>query len=386
MQVRTIPFGKPLIGQEEKDAVLSVLDGPVLVHGPRTASFESSFAAWTGSPGAVSVSSCTAGMHLLYFDLEIGPGDEVIVPAQTHTATAHAVELTGARAVFADSEPTSGNVDVQAVEASVTGRTRAIAVVHYLGEPVDMEPIVRVARKHGLFLLEDCALALGTTVDDVHAGLMGDAGVFSFYPVKHMTSAEGGMVISRDLDRLSRVSRKRAFGVDRTAGERSIPGVYDVTMLGFNYRMNEIQAAIGEVQVGRLDAFLKSRRENQQILRDELADVEELSVLHASHGSRQSSYYCVSAVLKESVAHLRSAVVTRLKHWGIGTSVYYPRPVPLMTYYQNRYGYTRDTWPVASWISESSIALPVGPHLDGDDMAHVAAGVKKAILEASNES
>ena len=382
MAQRSIPFGKPLIGQEERDAVLEVLDGPILVHGPCSAAFEEEFAAWTGSPGAVAVSSCTAGMHLLYFDLGIGPGDEVIVPAQTHTATAHAVELTGAKPVFVDSERSSGNIDVDAIEPAITSRTRAIAIVHFLGEPVDMAPVKELAQRHDLFLVEDCALAFGTRLGDVHAGLHGDAGVFSFYPVKHMTTAEGGIVIARDQGLLARLARTRAFGVDRTASERTVPGVYDVTALGFNYRMNEIQAALGQVQLRRLTGFLDRRRENQKVLREALASVDEIVVLEASEGTKQSSYYCLSAVLREDLADRRLAIVDYLKSQGVGTSVYYPRPVPLMTYYKEKYGYRREAWPVASWISECSIALPVGPHLDPDDMVYIADALKGAVTEA----
>ena len=196
--MREIPFGRPIIGEAERAAVLDVLYGPILVHGPRTIAFENAFAKWTGAPHAISVSSCTAAMHLVYFTLGYGPGDEVIVPAQTHTATAHAVELTGAKAVFVDSERRTGNIDVSAIEAAITPRTRAIAVVHYLGVPVDMAGIGAVAKRHGLFVLEDCALAIGTRIDGVHAGLFGDVGCFSFYPVKHMTTAEGGMIITRN--------------------------------------------------------------------------------------------------------------------------------------------------------------------------------------------
>jgi dTDP-4-amino-4,6-dideoxygalactose transaminase len=218
---------------------MDVLNGPILVHGPRATAFEDAFAKCTGAPHAVSTSSCTAAMHLVYFVLGLGPGDEVIVPAQTHAATAHAVELTGAKAVFVDAERETGNVDVDKIEAVITARTRAIAVVHYLGVPVEMVAVNAIARRHGLFVLEDCALAIGTLINGVHAGLLGDVGCFSFYPVKHMTTAEGGMVITRNAELAQKIRHARAFGVDRHMGERKIPGQYDVTALGFNYRMNE---------------------------------------------------------------------------------------------------------------------------------------------------
>ena len=381
--MRNIPFGRPILGPEERQAVADVLDGPILVHGPRGKQFEADFATWTGAPHAVSVSSCTAGLHLVWFDLGIGPGDEIIVPAQTHTATAHAVELTGARPVFVDAEPATGNPDIDAIEAAITSRTRGISIVHYLGEPVDMPRLAAISQKHGLFLLEDCALAIGTSVDGVHAGLHGDAGAFSFYPVKHLTTAEGGMVITRDEGLARRLERKRAFGVDRTPTERSVPGLYDVTMLGFNYRMNEIAAALGIEQLKRIDDFLATRRRNFDVLSKALDGIEGLSVLPASDGARRSSCYCLAAVLDSSLEQRRVDIVARLGEHGIGTSVYYPRPVPLFSYYADRYGHTSDEFPVAFRLSNCSIALPVGPHLDEDDMTYIAETLRLTMEEAT---
>jgi perosamine synthetase len=178
LEKRQIPFGRPMIADEERNAVLDVLSGPILVHGPRATNFEANFAQFTGAPHAVSVSSCTAGMHLSWFALGLKAGDEVIVPAMTHVATAHAVELTGATPVFVDAEPQTGNIDIAAIEAAINPRTRGIAIVHYLGMPVDMAKVVELARGRGLFVMEDCALALGSRVGGIHAGLLGDCGVF----------------------------------------------------------------------------------------------------------------------------------------------------------------------------------------------------------------
>src|SRR3989344_2185481 len=194
VRVRQIPFARPMIDAAEMSAVTAVLRSDTLVHGPHTEAFEQAFAAFTGAPAAVAVSSCTAAMYLAYLYLGIGLGDEVVVPAQTHTATAHAVELCGARPVFVDAEKETGNIDIAQVAKAITKKTKAIGIVHYLGMPVDMEKINRLAKKHGLLVVEDCALAVGTYYKGTHAGLLGDAGAFSFYPVKHMTTSEGGMV------------------------------------------------------------------------------------------------------------------------------------------------------------------------------------------------
>jgi perosamine synthetase len=376
---RNIPFGRPLIGEEERRAVQDVLAGPILVHGPRAVEFEKAFAAWTQAPHAVSVSSCTAALHLLYFSWGFGPGDEVIVPAQTHTATAHAVELVGAKSVFVDAERATGNIDIDAIEAALTPRTRAISLVHYLGMPVDMDRINAIAQKRGLKVLEDAALAIGTKYKGRHAGLLGDAGCFSFYPVKHMTTAEGGAILTKDAALAARLARQKAFGVDRHQGERSVPGVYDVTMLGFNYRMNEIEAAIGIEQVKRLDGILARRERNYRALHAALAKLPELSLFDEPPTGSVSSRYCLSVLLGERVAAKRFELVAQLNQRGVGTSVYYPRAVPHMTYYAQKYGYSKDSFPNAAWISAASIALPVGPHLQEDDMDYIGAMMKEAL-------
>jgi perosamine synthetase len=378
---RLIPFGKPLLGSEEKHAVAQTLEGDVLVHGPRAAAFETDFARFVRAPYAVSVSNCTAALHLCYFHLGVGPGDEVIVPAQTHNATAHAVELTGAKPVFVDSESETGNIDIDQIEGQITSRTKAISVVHYLGMPVRMDAVNLIARKHGLSVIEDCALSLGARYKEVHTGLHGDAGCFSFYPVKHMTTGEGGMLITRHEEWAQKIQRKKAFGVDRTAGERSMPGVYDVTMLGFNYRMSEIHAALGVGQLRRMPHFLTKRRQNYEALSEGLRELAEIDLLRSTYGEFESSYYCQSILLKNGLTSKRFEIVSQLKSRGIGTSIYYPRPVPHFTYYKNKYGYSEKSYPVAARLSYDSIALPVGPHLNPEDMVYITETLKAIIAK-----
>ena len=380
---RNIPFGRPLIGDEERAAVAEVLNGPILVHGPKAVQFERAFAAWTGAPHAISVSSCTAAMHLVYFSWQFGPGDEVIVPAQTHAATAHAVELVGAKPVFVDAERRTGNMDLAAVEDAITGRTRAIALVHYLGVAVDMQRVSQIASARGLKVLEDCALAIGTRFHGQHAGLFGDVGCFSFYPVKHMTTAEGGIILTRDAALAGRLARQKAFGVDRHQGERAVPGVYDVTMLGFNYRMNEIEAAIGIEQVKRLDEILARRERNYRALRAALSQFPELILFDEPPTSSTSSRYCLSVMLNEKLAARRYEIVAALNARGVGTSTYYPRAVPHMTYYAEKYGFSKNSFPHAAWISATTIALPVGPHLQEEDMVYIGEMFREVLGRAT---
>ena len=373
-----IPFGKPIIDQKEKEAVMKVMDGSLLVHGPVSIQFEKEFATFTDAPNAISVSSCTAGMHLIYFALGYGPGDEVIVPAQTHLATAHAVELTGAKPVFIDAEINTGNIDINAIEASINSRTKAIAVVHYLGVPVDMPEIIKIAKKYNLFLLEDCALAPGAKLDGTHVGLHGDAGVFSFYPVKHLTTAEGGIIILKDSDLAKKLKLIKAFGVNRNHGERKIPGMYDAEVLGFNYRMSEIHAAIGVEQMKKLPSFLLKRKENFIHLEKGLKNISGITVLQQPVNERFcSSHYCLGMMLGPSLADKRSAIMQALTDRGVGTSIYYPQTVPRMTYYKQKYGYDKSKFINAATISDSIIALPVGPHLGILDMDYIVKSIEE---------
>jgi dTDP-4-amino-4,6-dideoxygalactose transaminase len=383
---REIPFGRPIIGEPELRAVEEVLNSGILVHGPRAKTFEADFAKFTGARNAVSVSSCTAGMHLVYYTLGLKPGDEVIVPAQTHTATAHAVEFCGARPIFVDAESETGNLDLDAVEAAITERTRVIAVMHFLGYPVRMDRVREIAARHGLFVMEDAALAVGTYYKGEHAGTMGDAGCFSFYPVKHMTTAEGGMILARDNAFAERLQRLKAFGLDRTFDQRKQPGIYDVTDLGFNFRMNEIEAVIGIEQLKRMPGVLAHRHENYDVLAAELADMDEVTIFPERPGKKDAdcvnSCYCLSAVLRPDLTHKRPDIVNNLKALGVGSSVYYPMPVPMLTYYREKYNTKDGQFPVARWISDGSISLPVGAHLNADDMRYVAGAFKQAVLES----
>lgn len=374
-----IPFGRPLLGSEEKTAVAAVLDSPQLVHGPKATEFESAFADFIG-PGAhaTSVSSCTAGLHLAYMHFGIGPGDEVIVPAVTHVATAHAVEITGARPVFIDAD-SSGNIDLDAIDSAMTPRTRAICVVHYPGLPVDMPRVIRIAAALGVAVVEDCALALGGYVDGVHCGLFGDVASFSFYPAKHMTTGEGGMVVSKDASTVSSIANVKAFGYDRSLAERSIPGVYDISQLGLNYRMGEMAAAIGVEQLKKVPGFLSARRANMSRLREALSEVEGISLLPDGDSRRVHANYCLVARLEGDYASRRNDVLMALKSRGVGASVYYPVPLPLSSYYRDRYGARPESFPVAMSIANESFALPVGPHLTVDDMDNIATAVADAL-------
>jgi perosamine synthetase len=240
---------------------------------------------------------------------------------------------------------------------------------------------VDIARRHDLYVVEDAAVALGAYVGETHVGLIGDIGCFSFYPVKHITTGEGGMVITTRDDIAERVSKQRAFGIDKNiVADRRYGGDYDVAEAGLNYRLNEIGAAIGVVQMGRLPGFLEARASNYRALAEALAGVEQLEILELdSEDDLRAAHGCLVAVLRDDVDRSRKSVAEALKAEGIGTSVYYPKSLPDLHYYAERYGYTPGSCPAATRISERSIALPTAPHLAEGDIDRIATTVKEVL-------
>ena len=374
-----IPFGKPLIDKKEKKILLQVLNSGIFVHGSKSKKFEQLFKKFTGAKDAITVSSCTAGMHLFYFSLNIGIGDEVIIPAQTHVATAHAVELVGATPIFIDSVFPTGNINIELIEKKITKRTKAITVVHYLGNPVDIKKIKVLADKYNLYLLEDCALALGARIGKKHVGLVGDAGFFSFYPVKHITTAEGGMIILNNNKYSNLLRKQKAFGYDKSLDQRIYPGLYDVDSLGFNYRMSELHAAIGIAQLKKFNNFLSKRSSNFIYLEKKFKKIKYISVVPNLNNNLKGSFYCLSILLSKTIYKKRFLIINLLNKKGIGTSIYYPHPVPRLRYYKYKYNLNKKNYLVASEFSDRIICFPIGPHIKKKDLDFIAFNLEKII-------
>ena len=275
----------------------------------------------------------------------------------------------------------TGNIDPELAAKAVTPRTRAIMPVHYLGLPCEMDALRALARKHKLSIIEDCALALGADYGGRHPGTLGNAGAFSFYPAKHITTLEGGMVTTNDDQMAARLRNLRAFGYDRGLGERKIPGIYDVVALGHNFRMSEVHAAVGIGQLEQLDRFLEARARNTKILRAAFAPLKNAITFPVERGPAKSAFYCVNIVLQSDSGIDRNDLIARLNAAGVGTSVHYPMPVPLMRYYRQKYGYKDGDFPVAEWISSQAISLPVGPHVSADDAHFISETVTRLLAE-----
>ena len=357
----TIRFGQPCFGDAEKEAAAEVMKHHHLTNAGRVRAFEEAFEQYVGGGIAVAVSNCTAALYLAFLG-RIGPGDEVLVPALTHAATAHAIELHGAKPVFVDVWPETGVMDTALVEEKITPNTKAICVVHHLGRPAYMRTTMDIARRHDFFVVEDCAQALGSihTASNVetHVGLIGDVGCFSFYPVKHITTGEGGMFLTKHPALAEKARMAREFGKHPISGE--------FVNLGGNFRMTEWSGAIGAVQIGRMAEFLEKRKNNYDTLKRALNGVQLLET--------NGSHYALCVMLPDN--ENRDRVLRKLHTIRIETSVYYPKPVPFLKYYQEKYGYKTEDFPVAEDICRRSLCLSVGPHLNGKHMAYVASQFK----------
>ena len=257
--MREIKFSVPNITKQDINLVGKIIKSGWLTHGKYTSLFENEVKKFTKSKFAVTVSSCTAGLHISCMASGFKRGDEVIVPAQTHTATAHAVEYTGATPIFADVEYPSGNMSLKKIKLKITKKTKGIILVHMAGVPCEMKEILQFCKKKKIKVLEDCAHALGTYFNGVHAGNFGLSGSFSFYPTKQITTGEGGMVITNNKDFFKKIKKFKAFGINKDIKDRKKQGDYDVKSIGFNYRMTDFQAALGYRQIINYHKNLKLR-------------------------------------------------------------------------------------------------------------------------------
>lgn len=353
-----IPAAKPLIGDEERAAVDRVLLSGMVAQGPEVAAFEKEFADHfvEGLP-VIAVNSGTSGLHLGLLAAGVGPGDEVIVPSFTFAATANAVALTGATPVFADIEPETFTLDPASVEAAVTERTRGILPVHLYGHPARMTELGEIARTRGLALYEDAAQAHGAALNGRPVGTFGAMTMFSLYPTKNMTSGEGGMVVTADEETARRVRLLRNQGMERQ---------YENELIGFNARMTDIHAAIGRVQLNKVDAWTETRRSNAEFLDAHLSGVV---VPPVAEGARHVYHQYTIRVEDD-----RDGLVKALKEeYAIGSGVYYPIPNHRLPSLE-RYAPGLDL-PETERAAREAVSLPVHPSLSAADLDRIVTAV-----------
>jgi dTDP-4-amino-4,6-dideoxygalactose transaminase len=384
-----IPITKPLIGQEEYEAIREPLDTGWLVQGPIVKTFETKFASYIGAAEAVATSSCTTALHTAVASLGLGPGDEVLVPAFTWVATPNVVEYMGAKPVFCDIDLGGFNVDVRALEQHLTSRTVGIIPVHLFGLSADMDPILALARRHGLWVVEDAACGFGAFYRGHHVGTLGDAGCFSFHPRKSITTGEGGMITTNQPVLAAKARSLRDHGATRSDLDRHTGSAgyllpsYDE--LGYNYRLTDIQAAIGVVQLGRADWILNRRRELATRYDAALADLPWLVRPTTPEGSVHGfqSYVCLYAPEPPSLEALprlhqaRNRLMEAMDNLGVATRQGTHAPVR-QGYYARKYAFETGQFPAAELADQLSISLPLYPQMSEADQDRVLDSLRRA--------
>jgi len=374
---RTIYISQPDTGQEEWQAIREPLMTGWLAQGPKVAEFENAFAARHDVKFALATSSCTTALHLILAAMEVGPGDEVIVPSFTWVASANAVVYCGATPVLADVDRATFTLDPADVARRITARTKAIIAVHLFGRCADIDAIAAAAP--GITIIEDAACAAGAVYKGRSAGSLGAAAAFSFHPRKSITTGEGGMATTNDAELAERMGMLRNHGASISDEQRHHgPRPYllaEFNLLGFNYRMTDLQGAVGVVQLGKLDEFIAERQKSAEYYTEELADIEWLRTPEVPEGSVHAwqSYICY--IEPENSPLPRNEIMDRLQQRGIST-----RPgthaVHMLGYYRRRFGLASGDLPAARDCDRNSMAIPLHNRMSPEDYQYVAAAIR----------
>ena len=380
--MRFIPYGWHYIDGEDIGAVVEVLRSGYLTQGPKLSEFERALAQYCGARFAVCFSSGTAALHAAYFALGLGEGDKFITTPITFAATANAGLYLGARPIFVDVEPDTGNIHPDLIEGALTDDCRLISVVHYAGHPVDMERIWSIARRYNLKVVEDACHALGARYRGEPVGCCrySDAAVFSFHPVKHITTAEGGAVLTNNEEVYEKLLLFRNHGITRNTKRFLYPShgpwYYEMQFLGYNYRMNELSAALGISQLRKLDLFVRRRREIASYYSEALSDLKGV-MLPVERDYAKSSYHLYVLRLRGDFAHRKGEIFSRLREMGLGVQVHYI-PVYLHPHYR-RLGYTPGLCPAAEDFYRRVLSIPIYPAMSDDDLFYVVDCLRKVL-------
>ena len=375
-----LPYGRQSIGEDDIQAVVDVLRSDWLTTGPKVAEFEEAFAAWVGARHAVSFSSGTAALHAAAFAAGLKPGDEAITTPMTFAATANCVLYQGATPVFADVTADTLNLDPEKAAARITSRTRAILPVDYAGHPADPDAILELAARHGLVVIEDACHALGAEHRRRRVGSVADMTVFSFHPVKHLTTGEGGMVTTESAEYAEALRRFRNHGISSDARQRQSAGQwhYEMVLLGFNYRLTDVACALGLSQLKKLEPNLLRRREIAARYASAFRDLAEVTP-PAVRAEMNPAWHLYPIRLNlERLSATRSQIFQALRAENIGVNVHYI-PVHLHPYYRDRFEYRGGEYPVAEDAYERLISLPMFHGMTDQDVKDVIAAVRKIV-------
>ena len=375
-----LPYGQKTIGEEDFRAVLDALGTDWLTTGPKVREFEQAFARYADAGEAVVVNSGTAALHAAMHALGIGPGDEVIVPAMTFVASANCVLYQGATPVFADVEPDTLLIDSADVAAKTTARTRAIIAVDYAGQPCDYDALRAIARRHRIGLVADACHSLGGSYKDRAVGTLADLSVFSLHPLKAMTTGEGGMVTTEGFEIAHQMRCFRNHGVTSNHFQREQQGswLYDMADLGFNYRLSDIQCALGLNQLKRLSGWIERRRAIARRYDDAYASLLGVTPLALRSGRQHAYHLYVIRLNEDCLGADRGRVFAALRAEGIGVNVHY-LPVYLHSYYRERFRTRPGLCPRAEAAYEKILSLPIFPGMSDEDTNNVVEALWKVV-------
>jgi perosamine synthetase len=371
--LRSVPLSRPWLDEREEELVAEVLRSGRLSLGPTVDRFEDAFGEVVGAPYAAAVASGTAGLHLLCVAARLGPGDEVITSPYSFVASANCAIYTGATPVFADIDRRTLNLDPAAVEAAVTPRTRALVAVDIFGYPCELDELRAICDRHGLALLEDACEALGARYRGRPIGSHGPSAVFAFYPNKQITTGEGGIVTTHSEEEW------RLLRSLRNQGRADAGGWLEHARLGFNYRLDDVRAAIGLGQLEKLDEILALRSSVAERYGELLGDIEGLELPCPDDAEHERSWFVYVVALPPGTN--REAVIAALGERGVQTARYLPC-IHLQPYMRERYGFREGLCPVAEEMSARTLALPFHACLEEEDQAHVAAALREALATA----
>ena len=380
MSLNFLPYSRHQVDKYDVDAVVDVLNSAWLTTGSRIAEFETAVAGYCGAEYAVAVSSGTSALHCAAYAAGIGPGDEVIVPALTFAATATSVAAMGGTPVIVDIDPETLLIDAAGLESCISTRTKAIIAVDYAGQPCSYDLLEKIADRHNLILIADACHSLGASLNGVRTGQLADLTVFSFHPVKHITTGEGGMVVTDDSRYAEMMRRFRNHGISADHHERNREDTwyYEIADLGFNYRISDIQCALGLSQLKKLDGWLDRRRSLADFYTHALKRSETIQPLGISGSVVHAFHLYVVRLDTDLLKTTRAEIFRTLRANGIGVNVHYI-PLNLQPYYQKRFGAHRGQCPEAEAAYEQILSLPIYPAMTDSDAERVLVNLGKLL-------
>lgn len=375
-----IPLAAPDIREADRAAVLEVLDSGALSLGPKLPAFEEAVARVAKSRYAVAVNSGTSALHLCVKAAGISDGDEVITSPFSFVASANCILFERARPVFVDIDPVSYNIDASRIEAAITPRTKAILPVHVFGRPCALDEITYIAQKRGLTIIEDACEAIGAKYHGAPVGTSGQTGVFAFYPNKQLTTGEGGVLVTDDL---AIANQCRSW---RNQGRADSDGWLEHDSLGYNYRLSDINCALGITQLARLDEVIAARAQVAQFYDDALREIPEVIAPQLSEPNAVISWFVYVVRLSDAFDRAdRDRVISALKRQGIGARNYFP-PIHLQPLYQRMFGFRAGSFPITERIADRTIALPFFNHLTQGEVETVCLSLQNAIRSLSGKT